>query len=83
VLPLSTATMIIELHEQEPGDLVARILTRFEGTHVIDHCVSRSTTPRPALHVPSLTDEEFERVRQEVRADQGWLYLRPRVGAAV
>ncbi len=76
---LATATMIIELHEQRPGDLVAQIRKRFEGTHVIDHRLSRSTTPRPALHVPSLTDEEFERVRQEVRNEQNWLYLRPRV----
>jgi hypothetical protein len=81
VPPLSTATMIIELHEQTPGDLAAQIRRRFEGTHVIDQCLSRSTTPRPALHVPSLTDEEFERVRQEVRGEQRWLYLRPRVAA--
>jgi hypothetical protein len=81
VSPLSTATMIIELHEQKPGELMAQLRRRFEGTHMIDHCVSRSMTPRPGLHVPSLTDEELERVRQEVRPEQRWLYLRPRVAA--
>jgi hypothetical protein len=81
VSQLSTATMIIELHEQKPGDLMAQLRRRFEGTHVIDQCGSRLMTPRPSVHVPSLTDEEFERVRQDVRAEQSWLYLRPRITA--
>ena len=75
---LSTATMIIELHDETPGELMALLRKKFEGTHVIDHRTSRSTTPRPELHVPSLTNEEFERVRQEVRGEQSWAYLRPR-----
>jgi hypothetical protein len=75
---LSTATMIIELHEETPGELMSQLRERFERTHVIEHRISRTTTPRPELQVPSLTDEEFERVRQEVRGEQSWAYLRPR-----
>jgi len=74
---LTTATMIVELHEEIPGELAARFRTRFSVTHVIDQISERAKTPRPR-DVPGLDAAQLERLSQEVRGPQTWLYLRPR-----
>ena len=74
---LATATMIVELHEVDSGDLVAGFRERFSASHVIGEVSDRATTPK-VRDVPGLEGEELERLSREVRGPQTWIYLRPR-----
>ena len=73
---LSTATMIVELHEQTPGELVPKFEARFSSTHAIERVSERSMTP-PVRDLPGLEASQMERLSQEVRGPQTWIYLRP------
>jgi len=73
---LSTATLIVELHDETPGGLAAAFRERFSSTHAIQEVSGRSTTPRPE-GIRSLTGAELDRVSHEVRGPQTWAYLRP------
>ena len=73
---LATATMIVELHEEGPGHLAAQFKARFSATHAIDQVSHRGTTPR--IDVPGLDAGQLERLSQEIRGPQTWIYLRPR-----
>jgi hypothetical protein len=73
---LATATLIVELHEDTPGELVAKFRERFSATHAIEEVGGRSTTPR-VTGIKALTGPELDRVSHEVRGPQNWVYLRP------
>jgi hypothetical protein len=75
--PLSTATMIVELHEKIRGELAGRFRARFSTTHAIDQENDRPATPT-VLEVPGLDDAQLARLCREIRGPQTWLYLRPR-----
>ena len=75
--PLATATMIVELHEEVPGALAAKFRSRFSATHLIDQVGDRTATPR-VRDVPGLDAAQLERLSQEVRGPQTWIYLRPK-----
>jgi hypothetical protein len=75
---LVTATMIVELHEETPGELAQRFEERFSSTHAIERVTDRRLTP-PVRNVPGLDPSELERLSREVRGPQSWLYLRPLV----
>jgi precorrin-6B methylase 2 len=79
---LATATLIVELHEETPGELVAMFQKRFSGTHKIEQVSGRSTTPR-VKDIKALTGPELDRVAHEVRGPQTWVYLRPLTPRAV
>jgi hypothetical protein len=73
---LATATMIVELHEQTPGELAQRFEARFSPTHSIERVSERKMTPV----VPTLSgfdSTQLERLSREVRGPQTWVYLRP------
>jgi hypothetical protein len=73
---LATATMIVELHDSTPGELLAMFKERFSSTHSIQQVDGRSSTPRgPAID--GLTGPELDRLGHEVRGPQSWAYLRP------
>jgi len=73
---LATATMLVELHDEKPGELEAMFRERFSSTHVIEEVGGRSTTPR-VREIKGLTGPELDRVSHEVRGPQSWVYLRP------
>jgi hypothetical protein len=73
---MATATMIVELHEETPGELAAKFRERFSATHAIEEVGGRSTTPR-VPGIKALTGPELDRVSHEVRGPQSWVYLRP------
>jgi hypothetical protein len=73
---LATATMIVELHEQTPGELAHEFEARFSSTHAIERVSDRTMTP-PVRNVPGLEPFQLERLSQEIRGAQTWIYLRP------
>jgi hypothetical protein len=73
---LDTATLIVELHEESPGELSTMFQERFSRTHAIAQVTGRTVTPR-MRDVKGLTTDEVDRVSQEVRGPQTWIYLRP------
>jgi hypothetical protein len=73
---LTTATLIVELHEETPGELAEKFRRRFSATHAIAEASGRMATP-PVQGVNGLTGAELERVSHEIRGPQAWLYLRP------
>jgi hypothetical protein len=73
---LATATMIIELHEETPGELVEKFREKFSPTHAIEEVSGRSATPR-VPGIAALSGPELDRVSHEVRGPQSWIYLRP------
>jgi hypothetical protein len=73
---LATSTLIVELHDDTPGELVTRFRERFSATHAIEAVNGRSTTPR-VDGIKGLTGPELDRVSHEVRGPQSWVYLRP------
>ena len=73
---LATATLIVELHEETPGELAAKFRERFSATHAIDEVSGRAATPR-AQDIRTLTGPELDRVSHEIRGPQSWVFLRP------
>jgi hypothetical protein len=73
---LATATLIVELHEETPGELTEKFRQRFSETHTIAEACGRTTTPL-VQGIHGLTPAQIERVSHEVRGPQAWLYLRP------
>jgi hypothetical protein len=73
---LATATMIVELHDDSPGELAARFRERFSATHAVEEVGGRLETPRVS-GIRTLTGQELDRVSHEVRGPQSWAYLRP------
>jgi hypothetical protein len=73
---LASATVIVELHEDTPGELVERFREKYSATHAIEEVSGRSSTPR-VPGITALTGAELDRVSHEVRGPQTWIYLRP------
>jgi len=72
----STATLVIELHEEFVPGVTARIRAAFERTHSCAEINSRDTTA-VKLQDSGLTFDELRRVSQEVRGPQKWFVLTP------
>lgn len=75
---LSSATMIIEIHEHMVPGTRRDIRSRFAASHKIREVGSRSETPSVDLPIQSLAQEELRRASSEVRPPQTWLYLTPK-----
>ena len=74
---LSTASLVIEVHEQFVPGVTDRLRSRFRGTHALDVVDSRSVTPPPP-RAETLTPDEMKRASHEVRDPQQWFVLNPR-----
>jgi len=77
---LTSATLIIETHEQVSPGVRSDLINRFQQTHEIRSVDSRSVALLPNLPVRSLKQDELRRVANEVRPPQTWLLLLPRTG---
>jgi hypothetical protein len=75
---LMSATMIIETHEHIASGVLAEIIARFTGTHIVHEVSSRSSLSIPEVSVRSLTEDELRRASNEVRPHQTWAFLVPR-----
>jgi hypothetical protein len=76
---LSTAVLLIELHEQNSPGVTSRIQSRFAPTHVATTLNSLPAAILPTtIRIVSLNEEEVRRASKEVRSPQAWLFLTPR-----
>ncbi|HEV2055586.1 MAG TPA: hypothetical protein VGV06_10500 [Methylomirabilota bacterium] len=75
---LTSATMIIETHENFVPGVLADIVTQFARTHIVHEVSSRSNSPIPEVRVHSLTEDEMRRASNEVRPHQTYVFLVPR-----
>lgn len=80
VIPaLDSATMIIELHESLSPGVTADIVRQFSDTHAVQRVASRTATSVPDLPPHPLSDDQIQRACAEIRPEQAWLLLRPRM----
>jgi hypothetical protein len=75
---MSSATLLIELHESMRPGVTSRIESQFASTHIASKVHSRTTPATPAVRITSLTEEEILRASNEVRPEQEWLFLTPK-----
>jgi hypothetical protein len=80
IAAMASATLLVELHENEAPGVTSRIESRFRETHVISRVPARSAPAAPDdLRIASLTQEEIHRASNEIRLpEQEWLFLTPR-----
>lgn len=74
---LSTATLLIEIHDELVSGVGARIRARFAETHSVEAAVAVPREPISALSEFLSTDEAATAIR-EYRGPQEWLLLTPR-----
>jgi len=76
---MASSTLIIELHEGLVPGVTARIEQRFMKTHDTEKVTSRSKPFPTELQIRSLTKEEMDRASAEIRPEQQWLRLSPKI----
>jgi hypothetical protein len=80
IAALSTATMLIEVHDQAVPGVRRRLLDRLSSTHLVQEILS-DPTPRPSpREIPCLPEKERPLVTTELREPQSWLACWPRNG---
>lgn len=74
---LSTATLVVELHEALVPGVTARVVESFSRSHQISGVESEPAVVPPETSVTSLNEEELARAASEARPQQEWILLRP------
>lgn len=75
---LSSATMLIEIHEQFSPGVTEKINSIYSQTHEIKNIPTRSISVDSLLELDSFSEEERKLAVNEFRsAQQSWMFLRP------
>lgn len=76
---MSSAVILIELHEEPSPGVTSRIESRFARTHIASKVDSRPVYALPSdIRIRSLSEEEIRYASNEIRPRQEWLFLTPR-----